>query len=173
MRCTQCSLLLLVPSAPPTQLVACRINSSNHVKLSWLPVPSDHINAPALLSYIVNYKEAGSWTSLTNRTKNTWIKLHLPSNNSEYLFTVSGYNERGVGPNISLAYLFSSLNASSTGNSSVAQGGNATSNTSGSSNTTLPGKLKENCHAYCTCVKLLTQSHNHLLVALSLPEAIA
>ncbi|KAJ7380451.1 hypothetical protein OS493_008909 [Desmophyllum pertusum] len=136
-----------VPSASPTQLVASRINSSNHVKLSWLPVSSSHINAPVLLGYIVNYKETGELTFLTNKTENTWIELYLPNNNTEYQFTVSGYNERGVGPNISLAYIFPSLNASSTGNNSLgAHGSNATNNTSGSSNTTLSGKLKGNCH---------------------------
>ena len=140
-------VFLLVPSASPTQLVASRINSSNHVKLSWLPVSSSHINAPMLLGYIVNYKETGELTFLTNKTENTWIELYLPNNNTEYQFTVSGYNERGVGPNISLAYIFPSLNASSTGNNSLgAHGSNATNNTSGSSNTTLSGKLKGNCH---------------------------
>lgn len=139
---------LIAPSAPPTHLAVSRLNSSSHIKLSWLPVPSSHINAPVLLGYIVNYKETGNLTFLTNRTENTWIELYLPNNNTEYLFTVSGYNERGMGPNASLAYFFSSLNASGTGNNSlIGHGSNATNSASGSSNTTLPGKLQDNCYA--------------------------
>ncbi|XP_078344306.1 uncharacterized protein LOC144629929 [Oculina patagonica] len=128
-----------VPSAAPTQLTVSRSNSSSHIKLSWHPVPSSHINAPTLLGYVVHYKEAGNLTFLTNRTENAWIELYLPNNNTEYFFTVSGYNERGLGPNVSLAYFFSSLNASGTGNDSlIGHGSNVTNSTSGSSNTTLP-----------------------------------
>lgn len=142
----QCHVPFTVPSAPPTQLEASKLNSS-HIRLSWLPISSSHINAPVLLGYIVNYKETGSVTFLTNKTENTWIELNLPNNNIEYLFTVSGYNERGLGPNVSLAFFFSSLNASGTGNDSlVAQGNNVTNSSSGSSNTTLPGKLRGTCH---------------------------
>ena len=85
----------------------------------------------------------------TNKTTNTWLGLELPKNDTEYLFTVSGYNERGVGPNISLAYTLPGLNASRTVNESLTTGiGNTMSvNTSVSSSSsigftvTLPGKF--------------------------------
>ena len=147
------TFLFLVPSASPTLLVASRINSSNHIKLSWIPVPSSDINAPVLLGYIINYKETAKSAFLSNKTENTWIELHLPNNDTEYTFTVSGYNKKGVGPNISLAYIFPSLNTSSTGNNSVGND-NTTSNVSGPRNRTHLGKLKRENHTLahaCSC----------------------
>ena len=154
---------MLVPSEAPTQLTVSRINSTNHIRLSWFPMPSDHINAPVLLGYIVQYKETGGMNLQTNKTTNTWLDLELPKNDTEYLFTVIGYNERGVGPNISLAYTLPGLNASRTGNESSTTGiGNTRSvNTSVSSSSsigfafTLPGKIifhqAQICPFFNTC----------------------
>ena len=93
-----------VPSAAPTELMVTRIKSSSNIRLNWTSIPSEYINAPALLGYIVEYQEVGALALQTNKTSDTWLELTLPKNDTQYLFTVSGYNERGKGPNISLAY---------------------------------------------------------------------
>ena len=93
-----------VPSAAPTELMVTRIKSSSNIRLNWTSIPSEYINAPALLGYIVEYHEVGALALQTNKTSDTWLELTLPKNDTQYLFTVSGYNERGKGPNISLAY---------------------------------------------------------------------
>ena len=129
-----------------------RINSSNQIKLSWLPVPSGHINAPQILGYIVHHKVTGALVIVTNGTINTWIELELLQNDTEYLFTVSGFNERGVGPNISLAYSLSALNASSIRNASLTtNGGNGTSvkDTSSSSNSTIVSSVPRKFIIFC------------------------
>ena len=83
-----------VPSAAPTELMVTRIKSSSNIRLNWTSIPSEYINAPALLGYIVEYQEVGALALQTNKTSDTWLELTLPKNDTQYLFTVSGYNER-------------------------------------------------------------------------------